>query len=240
MKISELPNCPAWLKEAHTKDASVEACSWDANGVIWRYGVWLDGEWRGGVWHGGEWRGGVWHGGVWCGGEWRYGEWLGGEWLDGVWLDGEWRGGVWLGGAWHGGEWQHPDIPDRLIFMASHLGIVFGKKGFATAYRSTQADGHGRHTSGFIQKSGKYLDPVAKPVGAGTCVKGIHVADIATAYTYFGIDPTAQLWEVKFKREDLLDCDFQKARIRGGTFKKIEWPWGKVIRKTLDKLEDLK
>ncbi len=90
---------PQWLKNAITENADVEIGSYGS--VIWRGGVWCDGEWRGGVWRDGVWRGGVWRDGEWCGGVWRDGEWRGG-----VWCDGEWRGGVWCDGVWCGGVWR--------------------------------------------------------------------------------------------------------------------------------------
>jgi hypothetical protein len=139
---------------------------------------------------------------------------------DGIvqWRGGTWRGGTWLGGTWHGGE-------DRLLYMASFLGIVFTEDGTATAYRTTKADGHGRHTLGFVQPEGLYHEEDLPPAGSGTCVKGIHVTSAARAWTYFGVDLTCQLWRVRFRREDLLDCDGDKARIAGGVFERIDNPF---------------
>ena len=171
--------------------------------------------WRGGEWHDGVWRGGVWRGGVWRGGEWR----------GGVWRGGEWRGGEWRGGEWRGGEWLDKKTPDRLLFMAAMLGIVFDECGYARAYRTTQANGRGRYTKDFVQPEGEYYESDACPAGRGTCVSGIHVTSAARAWTYFGIDTTCQLWAVDFTRDDLLDCDGEKARIRGGTFMRIATPW---------------
>jgi hypothetical protein len=108
--------------------------------------------------------------------------------------------------------------------MASLSGIHF-EDGVATAYRTTKGDFYGRHNPDFLQIEGEYFDTDLPPAGTGTCVKGIHVTSAARAWTYFGIDPTCQFWKVVFKREDLLDCDGEKARIRGGTFTKIDRPF---------------
>jgi hypothetical protein len=164
------------------------------------------------------WRGGVWRSGVWLGGEWLGGEWLGGVWRSGVWLGGEWHGGVWRSGVWRGKE-------DRLLYMAAVLGIVFDESGYARAYRTTYASGRGRWTDGFVQPEGEYYESDAMPAGTGTCCKGIHVTSAARAHIYFGVWDNAQMWAVDFKREDLLDCDGEKARIRGGTFMKIARPF---------------
>jgi len=206
---------------------------------LWRGGGWYDGHWYNGHWHGGgwcngtwyggEWRDGVWIDGIWRGGRWHDGIWRGGVWQGGIWQGGIWRSGVWLGGVWHNGTWYRGDWQDktnnRLLFMASAIGITFGEDGFATAYRSTQENGKGRHNSKFTQPEGEYREENLPQSGLGTCVKGIHVTTQAQALIYFGVSPTAQLWEVKFKREDLLDCDGQKARIKGGIFRKIDWPF---------------
>ena len=237
MTIEELgERCPAWLREAKTKRADVSITGsvviWHGGewcGGVWRGGVWCGGVWRGGVWRGGEWcggvwRGGVWRDGVWCGGVWRDGVWRGGEWRGGVWCDGVWCDGVWCGGVWRGGEWRDENTA-RLPYMAALCGIVFAADGFATAYRTTRANGHGRHVSGFLQPEGEYREVDLPPAGSGTCVRGIHVATAARAHTYFGVDHTAQMWEVKFRREDLLDCDGEKARIVGGVFRKIPRPF---------------
>ena len=152
-------------------------------------------------------------------------KWLGGVWLGGVWRDGVWRGGVWRGGVWHGGEWRDKVTPNRLLYMTSLVGIVFDDSGYARAYRTTNASGQGRHNSSFVQPEGEYYEEDASPAGSGTCVPGIHVTSAARAWTYFGIDPTCQLWAVDFTRDDLLDCDGEKARIRGGTFMRIKTPW---------------
>ena len=152
----------------------------------------------------------VWRGGEWLGGEWRGGEWQGGEWLGGV-----WRGGVWLGGEWRGGE-------NRLLYMLSLLGLL-GEE--LIAYRTTKSDGSGRHNSTFIQPEGEYYEDGLPPAGSGTCVRGIHVTTAARAWTYFGVDPRCQFWRVKFQLSDVLDCDGEKVRIRGGHFEKIARPF---------------
>jgi hypothetical protein len=174
--------------------------------------------WHGGEWHDGVWRGGVWHGGMWLGGVWR-----GGVWHDGLWHGGEWHGGLWRDGLWRGGMWLGKE--DRLLFMASMLGIVFDESGYARAYRTTKADGAGRWNSSFAQPEGFYSESYAEPAGRGTCCRGIHVTSAARAHTYFGVDQTAQMWAVDFTRDDLLDCDGEKARIRGGTFMRIPRPF---------------
>jgi hypothetical protein len=162
----------------------------------------------------------VWRNGTWCNGTWRDG-----TWYNGIWHNGTWCNGIWHNGIWRNGIWRDKNINDRLLFMASKIGIVFNSRGIATAYRTTQKDGSGRHVRDFVQKTGKYYETDLPISGSGTCVCGIHVSSMATAQTYFGVDATAQLWEVKFRREDLLDCDGEKARISGGIFKKIDCPF---------------
>jgi hypothetical protein len=160
------------------------------------------------VWHGGEFRGGEFRGGAWRGGEWFGGEWFGGE---------------WFGGEWHRGVWRDPSI-NRLKYHATLAGIeIDGDR--CVGWRSTRADGTGRYTKSFVQPEGDYYEDDADPAGHGVCWKGIHVTSRATAFTYFGIDRSAQLWRVEFHIDDLLDCDGEKARIRGGTFAKAEWPF---------------
>ena len=195
----------------------------DWYGGVWRGGVWRGGDWHGGDWYGGVWRDGNWHGGVWRGGVWRGGDWHGGDWYGGVWRVGNWYGGDWYGGVWHGGVWR--GVENRLDYMAAIVGIVFDAEGIGIAYRSTRSDGHGRHVPEFVQPEGEYFEDDLPPSGSGTCVPGIHVSSAATAWSYFGVDRTAQLWRVKFKREDLLDCDGEKARIRGGYFERVPWPF---------------
>ena len=125
---------------------------------------------------------------------------------------------IWRGGVWRGGE-------DRLLYMAAMLGIVFGPDGTAVAYRTTTQDGHGRYTRSFLQPEGEYHESNLPPAGSGMCVPGIHVTTAIRAWSYLGIDPTCQMWEVRFTRQDLLDCDGDKARIVGGTFRKIARPF---------------
>ena len=61
MKIAELPNCPAWLSQADTKDADV---AYDILGrMIWLSGAFLGGAFLGGEFWGGEFRGGEFLGG---------------------------------------------------------------------------------------------------------------------------------------------------------------------------------
>jgi hypothetical protein len=191
----------------------------------WRGGEWYDGEWCDGVWCGGVWHDGVWHGGVWRGGVWRGGEWHGGGWYGGVWCGGKWYDGEWHGGEWSRGEWYDKIIGDRLAYMAAMIGIVPDSSGNCVAYRTTEADGRGRYDSNFIQPAGEYREDDAAPSGSGTCCNGIHVTTAARAWTYFSVDPSCQMWRVTFKWIDLLDCDGEKARIRGGYFEKIETPW---------------
>src|SRR4030042_520890 len=133
------------------------------------------------------------------------------------------KGGIWEGGTWEGGTWEDKKI-DRLLFHAAFCGIIFIDD-IATAYRSTNNNGSGRYMASFMQHEGEYYEQNYKPTGSGTCCKGIHITNASLAFTYFNVDFKSQLWEVKFKREDLLDCDGQKARIRGGYFKKIPCPF---------------
>jgi hypothetical protein len=109
--------------------------------------------------------------------------------------------------------------------MAAMLGIVFGADGTATAYRTTTANRTGRHTSEWTEPGGDYREEGLPEAGSGTRVKGIHVTSAARAWTYFGVDPTCRFTRVKFRRDDLLDCDGEKARIRGGYFEEIECPF---------------
>ncbi len=190
---------------------------------MWRGGVWRSGTWLGGTWHAGEWHGGTWQGGEWNRGEWHGGTWHGGAWHAGTWQSGVWHGGEWQGGVWRGGEWRGGE--NRLLYMASLAGIHFDEEGFATAYRTTSAGGVGRYSRSFRQPSGEWYDPYAEPAGSGICRPGIHVTSAARAWTYFGIDPACEFWRVRFRREDLLDCDGEKARIRGGVFEKIDRPF---------------
>jgi hypothetical protein len=205
-------------------------------GGIWIEGFWYDGTWKNGVWKGGMWSGGTWEGGAWEGGAWCGGTWKDGIWYYGTWSDGTWEGGIWKGGWWHGGIWKDgiwkdgiwwngiwQGKEDRLLFMSNLIGIVFDKDGYATAYRTTQKDGTGRYTKDFVQSEGEWYEEDVAPAGSGTCRKGIHVSSAPIAWTYFGVDFEAQMWEVKFKKEDLLDCDGEKARIRGGVFTKINY-----------------
>jgi hypothetical protein len=108
--------------------------------------------------------------------------------------------------------------------MAAIIGIVF-EGGHATAYRTTKSDGSGRYYSGFTQIEGEYREADLPAAGSGTCVRGIHVTSAARAWTYFGVDPTCQMWRVTLTPADLLDCDGEKARISGGVFEKIANPF---------------
>jgi hypothetical protein len=141
------------------------------------------------------------------------------------WVDGQvaWRGGTWRDGTWYGGTWRDENT-ERLTYMAALCGIVF-RSGSAVAYRTTTANGCGRHTVGFHQPEGDYHEQDLPPAGSDTCVRGIHVSSAARAHTHAGVDHTAQMWEVTFSREDLLDCDGETARIAGGFFTRIERPF---------------
>ena len=142
-----------------------------------------------------------------------------------IWHDGVWRDGVWRGGIWHGGDWCDKNIRDRVLFHASFIGIFFDADGEAKAYRAVRDNLTGKWNSRFEQPIGEWYDPDACPAGCGTCCPGIHVTSAANAFTYFKHHPTDVLIEARFKREDLLDCDGEKARIRGGFFRKVDWPW---------------
>ena len=144
-------------------------------------------------------------------------------WKGGIWEDGRWEGGIWEDGIWEGGRWDGQE--DRLFYMASGLGIVFDQSGYGRAYRTTLKDGRGRWNPRFTQINGKYYEEGLPVAGSGTCTFGIHVTSAQRAWTYFGVDPNCEFWEVTFKKEDLLDCDGEKARIRGGEFKRIERPF---------------
>jgi hypothetical protein len=192
---------PQWLREAYTKNAAVEM----RDGVV----NWLGGTFLGGTFWGGEFRGG----------EFRGGEFRGGEFLGGAFLGGEFLGGTFQPPA----KWYKEE--DRVLYMAAMCGIVFGSDGYAYGYRSTNANNTGRYNIAFDQMCGRIRISNAKPAGSGTCCAGLHVASAATAYTYFGVDPTAKLWRVRFRRANLLDCDGEKARINGGFCEEIPWPF---------------
>lgn len=152
--------------------------------------------------------------GSWDGGTWHDGTWENGEWYNGTWKSGRWNRGYWGRGIWEGKE-------DRMLYMLFLLGIIFDSEGYAEMYRVTQHNGHGLWCSWFVQPEGEFYVDDAEPAGSGTCCKGIHASSIEHAWSYFGIDLTHQLWKVKVKREDILDCDGRKIRIRGGIFSKV-------------------
>ena len=209
-------NWPDWLKQAKISDDAIVTID-NAGAVTWHGGTWKGGAWKDGTWFGGTWKGGTWKDGTWFGGTWGGGTWKGGTWGGGTWGGGRWEGGAWKDGTWKG-------IEDRMLYMASMIGIVF-KDGYATAYRTTFSSGRGRFKGSFVQPVGEYYENNCPPPGTGCCTKGIHVTTADRAWSYFGIDPKCQFWEVRFKKGDLLDCDGQKARIRGGVFTKIDRPF---------------
>ena len=133
MKISELKNCPHWLKTAITENANVDIVDgivhwhsgvWHSgvwyNGIwengdwyggtwlrgTWKNGVWINGNWYCGTWETGAWADGTWHKGSWMKGTWCDGTWCDGNWHSGIWFDGTWRDGMWYGGTWEGGVWS--------------------------------------------------------------------------------------------------------------------------------------
>ncbi|MGL5935294.1 MAG: hypothetical protein ACRCZI_06685 [Cetobacterium sp.] len=197
-------NWPDWLKIADTRDADVELYN---GGVVWHYGTW-----KGGIWQGGEWQGGVWQGGVWQGGIWQ----------GGIWQGGVWQGGIWQGGIWRRGVWEGEEV--RLHYMAALCGIHRLYNGNFVGYRTTRSGGRGRFTRLFIQTEGEHYESVPE-AGNGTCCAGIHITSSARAWTHFGIDSSCEFWRVEVKPEDLLDCDGEKARIRGGIFKRVPRPF---------------
>jgi hypothetical protein len=110
------------------------------------------------------------------------------------------------------------------------IGVVFDlATGEGTAYRTVRSDMRGRYTRTFVQTLGEVTIPNAD-TGPGTCKSGLHVASAATAWTYFGIDPTARLIRCRFRREDVCDCDGQKARLRRAICDEIPWPWAPSAR----------
>ena len=113
MKISELTNCPAWLRDAHTKDADVEVSI--SGGVTWNSGDFWGGDFRGGNFLGGDFRGGNFRGGdFWggnfLGGDFRSGDFLGGNFWGGNFLGGDFRGGNFWGGNFRGGNFLGGDF----------------------------------------------------------------------------------------------------------------------------------
>ena len=108
--------------------------------------------------------------------------------------------------------------------MTSLAGVVFDGASYI-GYRVTDADGKGKHTRDFFQAVGYMEIPDAAPVGAGVCVPGLHITSAARAWTYFGVDPDAQMWIARVKPEDVLDSDGEKVRIRAGHFTKTTKPF---------------
>ncbi len=103
MKISQLKNCPPWLKRAKTKNADVKII----NGIVhWHSGTWCSGAWYGGEWHNGIWERGTWYDGTWHRGLWEAGTWDKGIWLRGIWEKGTWKDGTWHNGTWYRGTWK--------------------------------------------------------------------------------------------------------------------------------------
>jgi hypothetical protein len=252
MQKIELEHCPEWLLKAVTinedvalidgevvwKSGTWESGTWKGGtweSGTWMNGTWMNGTWMKGIWEDGTWQNGTWQNGTWKGGTWKIGAWKCGTWINGIWKDGTWYDGAWHNGIWESGTWKsgiwHDGVwngkEDRLLFMSALLGVVFDIDGYATAYRTTMADGRGRWNYKFTQPEGEYYETDLPPAGYGTCVKGIHVSSAAIAWTYFPMDLDAQIqmWKVRFKKEDLLDCDGQKIRIRGGIFTKIKNPF---------------
>jgi len=143
-------------------------------------------------------------------------------WKGGTWKDGTWKDGIWTGGIWEGGTWKGPE--NRLLYMASLLGIVFDAQDKAVGYRSVTHELTGKYTPHWTQPLGSMtVDHL--PAGSGTCCKGLHVTSAGRAYTYFGVDPKARLIRVTFGRAQLLDCDGEKARLSGGFCEEIPWPF---------------
>ena len=113
MKISELEDCPGWLKIAKTENADVEILNgfvhWNSGtwrSGIWEEGYWETGTWINGIWKDGIWKNGTWENGGWYGGTWERGTWHNGTWHNGLWSDGIWKGGLWNRGVWAGGVWN--------------------------------------------------------------------------------------------------------------------------------------
>jgi len=247
MDITRREKWPEWLQKADTINPKIQIKDgivhwyggewvngkWPSgvwhNGIwhdgIWRIGEWLGGEWRGGEWHNGVWRDGKWRSGIWRNGAWLGGKWCGGEWHDGMWFDGEWYDGEWHDGLWYSGEWRDLSI-DRLHYMASLAGLSLIDEKIYIGYRITKKNGRGIYNDAFTQLEGYHYEEHIDPMGMGTCTRGIHVASAARALRYSGRKlQQLQLWRVRFSKSDLLDCDGEKARIRGGYFEKVEWPF---------------
>ena len=118
--------------------------------------------------------------------------------------------------------WESTEM-DKKLTIALIAGICFDKDGYATAYRKTRKEGRGCYNREYIQKEGEFEIMNASPEGHGTCNPGIHVCSPLLALHYFKPSAEDILWEVKFHKDDLLDCDGQKARLRKGTAKQIPW-----------------
>ena len=191
---------------------------------IWERGVWIDGIWENGIWIDGIWESGFWENGIWENGIWIDGVWENGTWERGVWKNGVWKRGTWKNGFWESGIWEGSE--NRLSYMLSLSGLHYNSQTKTIiGYRTTNKNGTGRWNSNFVQIEGEYFEENLPPSGQGTCIKGIHIASAARAWTLLGVDKDCQFWRVEIKKEDILDCDGEKARIRGGIFTKIEKPF---------------
>ena len=98
-------------------------------GIIWDYGIWIDGTWHNGQWDDGIWENGTWLSGAWHNGTWKNGTWENGEWIKGIWENGTWKNGKWykdkrewINGIWKNGTWINGE-------EASHFGLKTIKHG---------------------------------------------------------------------------------------------------------------
>ncbi len=130
MRISELKNCPEWLRDAITVDADVDI----VNGyVIWRGGDFLGGNFRGGNFLGGDFLGGDFLGGNFLGGNFLGGDFCGGDFCGGNFRGGDFRGGDFCGGNFRGGDFLGGNFLGGLT-SGSNLKVVALRSGHLGLY----------------------------------------------------------------------------------------------------------
>jgi hypothetical protein len=106
MKISELPECPAWLKNATTTDADVEWSHGPGSLIIWRGGTFAGGTFAGGLFAGGTFAGGRFASGTFDGGLFEDGTFAGGTFASGTFAGGTFAFGWFAGGRFAGGKFK--------------------------------------------------------------------------------------------------------------------------------------
>jgi len=214
------------------------------NGEIF-IGTWNKGTFSKGVCQDSNWYNGTFEGSKFLKGFWFGGHFFQGEFVDSNFYYGSFdRMGVFINSQFHAGEfygtfksgnlnpafcifaattkWEDEGL-DKLSTLAAISGVLFDDKGFGIAYRKTRAGGHGCYNPRYVQEEGEFEITDAAPKGSGTCREGLHACGPLLALTYFEPSPGDILWEVKFHKDDLLDCDGQKLRLKKGTARKVPW-----------------